>query len=98
MKRLVSMAIAGDVAAMKLLLDRTLPPLRHEAATVRLTGVQGDSLSAQASAVLTAVTEGRLPPDVGALILSAMANAVRTIEVAEIARRLEALEGARGTG
>lgn len=92
LKKLTALALDGDVAAAKLILDRALPPLRAEAATVRLTGVQGDGLSAQAGAVLTAVTEGRLAPDTGAMLLSALANTVRVVEVADISRRLEALE------
>lgn len=95
MKRVVAAALSGDMAAAKLVLDRTLPPLRPESAPVRIPGVQGASLSDRAGAVLVAIAEGGLPPDTGAMILSAMANAVNVIEVADFARRLALLEAGR---
>lgn len=94
-RKLVALASKGDVAAAKLILDRALPPLRPVAATVNIPGAEGASLSQQASAVLEAITSGKLEPDIGASILSALANVSRTLEVSEISRRLDALEADR---
>jgi len=99
MKRVITAALDGDMQAAKLVIDRCIPTLRPEAASVTIPGVMGASLSDRVGAVLDAVAEGRLPPDVGASILSALANVSRTIEVADISRRLDLLEAEKnGTG
>lgn len=98
LRKLTAQALEGDTAAARLILDRALPPLRPESATVRIPGAQGASLADRAGAALVAIAAGELPPDVGAMILSAMASTVRVIEVADIARRLELLEVGREPG
>lgn len=97
LRKLVAQAIEGDVGAAKLILDRALPPLRPEAASVKIPGVQGSPLSERAGAILVAIAEGRIPPDIGASLLNAMASTVRIIKVGDLVRRLEALEVDRGT-
>lgn len=92
LKKLTALALDGDVAAAKLILDRALPPLRPEAAAVRIPGVQGASLSDQASAVLAAVAEGKMPPDTGGMILSALASTAKALELADLMHRIAALE------
>lgn len=92
MRKVVAAALAGDMQAAKLVLDRVLPPLKAEAATVRLPGVAGAPLGERAMAILVAIVEGRLPPDVGADLLAAMASSVRVIELSLMAARVDALE------
>lgn len=97
LKRLTAQALDGDVAAAKLILDRALPPLRPESAVVRVPGVQGASLAERAGDVLGAIVEGRLPPDTGAMILSALASTAKALEVADLMRRIDLLEAKNGT-
>ena len=97
LRKLTALAIEGDTAAAKLILDRALPPLRAEAAVVRVPGVQGASLAERAGDVLGAIVEGRLPPDTGAMILSALASTAKALEVADLMRRIDLLEAKNGT-
>lgn len=96
LSKLTALALEGDTAAMKMVLDRVLPTLRPVSAAVQIPGAQsGDSLSATASAVLEAITSGQLPPDVGATIMASIAATARAVEIGEISRRLELLEADR---
>lgn len=92
MSRMVRAALDGDVQAARLILERTVPSLKPEAAAVRFPGVQGAPLSERAGAILVAIAEGKIPPDTGAVLLSALANTVKVIELAVLAERLERLE------
>jgi hypothetical protein len=86
-------AIAGDMTAARVLLDRTLPSKRpaHEFVEISHTG----DIAADSQAVLRGVFNGDLSPDVGATILNAMTGVLRAIEVDELAKRLETLERAK---
>ncbi|PKM15399.1 MAG: hypothetical protein CVV12_08795 [Gammaproteobacteria bacterium HGW-Gammaproteobacteria-2] len=80
----------GDVQALKLLLDRCLPPLRPVAGTVAV-DLHG-SLAEQGRAVLSAVGAGTLPPDTGERLLAALVSQGRLIESTELAERVAKLE------
>lgn len=92
LNKLTSLALEGDTAAMKMVLDRVLPTLRPVSAAVTIPGVMGDSLADRAGAVLAAVTEGKMPPDTGAMILSALASTAKALELADLMHRIAALE------
>lgn len=80
----------GDMVALKLLLDRCLPPLRPIAGPVAVS-LRG-SLAEQGNAVLAAISAATLPPDVGGLLLNALANQAKLVESTELAERVEKLE------
>ncbi len=88
-------ALAGDVQAARLLLERTLPALKPAELPQALTLPDGP-LTDQGRAVLAAVAAGELAPGQGAALLSAIGQLARVAEVDELARRIEALE-ARNT-
>ena len=83
-------AIAGDMTAAKMLLDRTLPNKRPEQERVEISHTGNISLDAQN--VLRSVLDGEVSPDVGASLLSAMTSVLKAIEVEELTKRIEALE------
>jgi hypothetical protein len=92
-KRLEEAALAGDVAAARTLLERALPLYRVAAAPVDLPELEcAEDLTAKAHAVLAAVAKGRVPPDLGAQLVSAIGNVARVAEVDELLRRVDALE------
>ena len=86
-------AIAGDMTAAKMLLDRTLPNKRPEQERVEIphTG----NIPTDAQNVLRSVLDGEVSPDVGASLLSAMTSVLKAIDVEELAKRIEALEEAK---
>ena len=84
-------AIAGDMTAAKMLLDRTLPNKRPEQERVEISHT--GSIPSDAQNVLRSVLDGEVSPDVGASLLSAMTSVLKVIEVEDLAKRIEALEG-----
>lgn len=92
-KKLETAALGGDVQAARTLLERALPVYRATAEPVTVDGIRGtDSLTDKARAVLEAVAEGKVPPDVGAQLVAAIGTVARVAEVDELLRRIEALE------
>ena len=84
-------AIAGDMTAAKMLLDRTLPNKRPEQERVEISHT--GNIPSDAQNVLRSVLDGDVSPDVGARLLSAMTSVLKAIEVEGLAKRIEALEG-----
>ena len=92
-KKLEAAALGGDVQAARTLLERALPVYRVTAEPVMVDGIRGaGSLTDKARAVLEAVAEGKVPPDIGAQLVTAIGTVARVAEVDELLRRIEALE------
>ena len=92
LQSLTAAALAGDVQAARLLLERTLPALKP-AEQAQALHLPDGTLTAQGRAVLAAVAAGELAPGQGAALLGAIGTLARVAEVDELARRIEALEG-----
>ena len=92
LQSLTAAAMAGDVQAARLLLERTLPALKP-AEQAQALHLPDGTLTAQGRAVLAAVSAGELAPGQGAALLGAIGTLARVAEVDELARRIEALEG-----
>lgn len=90
-KKTYDLAMAGDVAAIRILLDRVVPALRTQAAPVALTLPAG-TLSDQARALLTATAAGELAPDIASELIRAVAAVVSVEQGDEVKRRLDAIE------
>ena len=93
-KVLLQRALDGDVAAARLLLERTVAPLKasEEAAPIAL---PDGTLTAQGRTVLGAVAAGDLAPGQGAALLAALGTLAKLTEADELERRIAALEGTR---
>ena len=89
-KKLVELAKGGDVAAAKILLDRVCPTLRPQAMSISLP-VNG-SLAEQGDEIIKATMAGRIPPDIGGQLITALAAQSRIIEIEDLTKRLEVLE------
>lgn len=95
----IELALKGDTTALKMCLDRLVPSLKAETATVLLPGLaEASSLTDQGRIILAAVAEGRLAPDRATMLLGAMAAHSKTAEIEDIGRRLAALEARRDDG
>jgi len=88
---LIEKARAGDVQAAKLLLERTLPPVKavEQPEAVPL---EGATLTDQGRAVLRLLSAGEIGPERAAALLSAIGQLARVAEIDELTRRIEALE------
>jgi len=89
--KVVEMAMAGDATALRIAMERVLPAIKSKDEPVSLP-IKGGTLAEKGEAVLAAIGDGVVPPDVGAGILQAIASQARIVEVDEIERRLAALE------
>jgi hypothetical protein len=88
---LAQSALAGDAQAARLLLERALPPAKSTYAPVALPDA-GDSLVSRGDTIIQAIVNGTVPPDVGTVLLQALATQTKLIEATELAQRIEALE------
>ena len=88
--KLVDSAKNGDVAAAKCLLDRVCPTLKPQAIPICLP-VNG-TLAKQGGEIIKATLSGQIPPDISSQLITALAAQGRLLELAEITKRLEALE------
>ena len=91
---LVERAMGGDIGAARLLLERTIAPLKASEETARLALPDG-TLTEQGRAVVAAVAAGELSPGQGAALLASLGTLARLTEADEMERRIAALEGAR---
>ena len=88
-------ALAGDLTAAKLVLERLLPPLRQQEEPVRLELPQG-SLTQAGRAILESVASGAIPPTQGVALVGALGQLAKVTEVDELTRRIEDLEAKSG--
>jgi hypothetical protein len=92
-RKAIELALAGDAGALRLVLDRILPPRRERPVSFSLPPLSAltDAIAAMA-AITSAVADGDLTPSEAAEISALVANVVKAIEVTEIDARVRALE------
>lgn len=89
----VFFGVNGDTTALRLCLERLAPPPRPQSDPVVIPGLaEAATLTDKAKAVVDAVGNGVVSPDVAERLLSALANYAKAIEVDELTRRVAALE------
>ena len=88
-------AKAGDVQAARLILERVLPPVKATEQAVALQLPDGGTLTAKASAVLSAAAAGDLAPGQAAQLIAALGTLAKICEIDELAARIDKLEAAR---
>jgi Family of unknown function (DUF5681) len=95
-RKAVERALEGDMAALRLCLERLLPPRRDRPVVFDLPKIEGvsDALNAS-SAVLTACAAGNLSPGEAVEVMGLISSHVRVLEMTDIEARLTALEKAQ---
>jgi hypothetical protein len=88
--KLAELAKAGDVQAAKVLLDRVCPSLKPQALPVNLP--VADTLAGQGGEIISAILAGKIPPDIGGQLITALSAQAKIIEIDELTKRIEALE------
>jgi hypothetical protein len=84
-------AKAGDMQACRLILERIVPALKPIAEPVAF-HLDDQDLTSTARSIMRAIADGTLPGDQGKVLLDAVLGMSRVIEVADLERRLKALE------
>jgi hypothetical protein len=91
LEAMLQRALDGDVGAARLLLERTVAPLKAVEPPQPLALPDG-SLTEQGRAVLASVAAGELAPGQGAALVGAIGALARVTEIDELAARVAALE------
>ena len=89
--KLVASALAGDVGAARLLLERTIAPLKASEEKAELTLPDG-SLTDQGRAVVASIAAGDLSPGQGAALLASLGTLAKLTEADELEQRIKVLE------
>jgi hypothetical protein len=90
LNKLIELAKGGDVQAIKLVLERVCPALKPQAVPINLPFVE--SLAGQGNEIIKATMSGKIPPDIGSQLITALANQGKLIELQELTERLQRVE------
>jgi Family of unknown function (DUF5681) len=97
-RKLIEKATEGDTTALRLCLERLLPPKRGRLVAFDLPKIETTADAAQASSsVLKACAAGDLSPGDAAEIMNLISSHTRILETKELEARLTALEKAQKT-
>jgi hypothetical protein len=92
-QKLIAQALAGDVMAARLLIERAVPVMKPVEVPVELPMPKDAGLTEQGRSVIRAMADGMIAPGQASQILTALAGIARLVELEEFDRRLSALEG-----
>ena len=92
-RKAVDLALAGDITALRLCLDRILPARKDRPVSFEMSQISnaGDAREASA-ALLGAVSSGNLTPSEASEVGKLIDAYVKTIEITEVLARLDKLE------
>ena len=88
--KLILLAEDGDLAAMKLLVDKGLPTPKPQTMSINLPST--GTLADRGERIVRAMLDGKIAPDVGSQLLSALHVQAGTLDMTEVAARLERIE------
>jgi hypothetical protein len=96
-QKAIDLALTGDIPALRLCLDRILPPRKDRPVSFTLPTINSaQDATAVVSSVLAAVAAGELTPADAAEVCKLIDSYVSAYETAELAERLKRLEGMTG--
>ena len=90
-EKVVELAKGGDTTAIRLCLERLIPPIRAQDQSITLDDMNG-GLTAQGKKIILAMGNGELSPSDASTMLQALASQARLSEVDELERRISKLE------
>lgn len=95
-RKAVELAKAGDVTALRLCLERIVPPRRDRPVSFNLPAIMSAADAAAAMAgVVEGVASGAITPAEGQAVAGLLETFVRTLEATDFERRLAVLEQER---
>ena len=96
-RKAIETALQGDVAALRLCLERLLPPRKDRPIEVDLPALKRPSdITAAMATLARAVGEGQLTPSEAQAVASLLEGHRKAIETEELEARIVALEDQRG--
>jgi hypothetical protein len=98
-RRPVGLAQAGNVVALRLCLERLIPPRKDRPINLQLPQVAGvGDIPAALNAIVAAVAQGEITPQEGQALAGMIEAYRKGVELADIEARLAALEEMAGHG
>jgi hypothetical protein len=92
-QKAIELALAGDMAALRLCVDRIIPPRKDRPVTFDFPKINTAAEAATTlSAILAAVAAGEITPGEASEIAKLVDSYVRAVEATELAARIERLE------
>ena len=90
----IDLALGGDTTALRLCLERLAPPVKDKPISVELPALaSAEDASKAMAAVVAAMAAGDITPSEAAAVAGVVETYRRTVETADIERRLAELEG-----
>jgi hypothetical protein len=97
-RKAISMALEGDATAMRLVIERLIPPTRERRVNLTLPPVTtAADVTGAIGAVLQSVASGELAPGEGQQLAALLEAQRKSIETVQLEERLAALEARRDT-
>ena len=90
LQKVIDAALEVDLTACKLVLDRLYPAIKPQAQSIKIP--TGNTLEESGGNIVNATMTGCIPPDVGALLITALANQAKLVEATDLNKRIEKLE------
>lgn len=95
LQMIVEQALAGDMAAAKLVIDRVCPPVKAVSEPLQSKLPTTGSLAEQGAAIYQAAANGEISLDEAAAAMQVLQGQVKIIETTELIERLGKLEQAQ---
>ena len=92
LRQLIEKAVAGDLKAIELCLDRIMPRLKARSASIELNAEPGASLADQGRSILEAAYFGIIDSAQALSLMNGLAAQARIVETSDLEQRIEALE------
>jgi len=87
----IDAALAGDLSAAKILIDKIVPNIRYSDVPVRLQA-NSDTLGDRGESAISAMADGDISPGQAAQVTAALLNMSKIREVDDLIARIERLE------
>lgn len=91
-QKCVDLALQGDMQAMRLCLERVLPPVRPGDDLISVSAPDGCGIGEQAQSLVVAVLDGKVSPSAAQSLMNVLIGQARVMEVEAFETRLTALE------
>jgi len=96
-RKAIEKALEGDMAALRLCLERLAPPRKDAPVAFDLPPIRSiEDAQAASSAVLAAVSAGEITPDEGTRVMGLLLSHKAIVETCDLERRIVELEAKNG--
>jgi hypothetical protein len=92
-RKVLELALAGDTAALRMCMERLVPPRKDRTIQLVLPPIQTVQQVSQAmAAIVAAISEGQITPGEGEILAGILSQLCNFVLTADLEKRVEALE------